>query len=749
MLRIITLLVFFPKILIGLQFQEYFSSVRGHKRTILLLKEHNQLPGKLEDGLVDDWHTLAQRNRVSERIKKLERGNSDMSNVLKSDRIDEKAIANDWIRLEAECSLYMNQDELKIVHDALIVAHAAHYGQKRRSGEAFVSHPVAVAFILAQLQMDVETVAAGLLHDTVEDTDVTFDQLDGRFGSGVRRIVEGETKVSKLPKLARRAVVKKSIRNVLDSGTAALMSPPPRHDMKSNGITSSNENDAFSIGEEQAENLRQMLVAMTDDYRIIVVKLADRLHNMQTLGAMPREKQIKISRETLEIFAPLAHRLGIWSLKKELEDLAFMYAHPEEYQALTAALELRASRHRHALQATKRDIERTLQAVHSACEKEEEEEIARVAKCCQVRTECKFKHLYALWLKLRKLAAEEIGTCENAQFNVDAIDDLLAIEVVLKHDHDDDQELCYAALKVLQTQLHGAVPVPSLGVKDYIAVPKPNGYQSLHFFVQRPNGQLIEIQIRTDRMHTLAEKGRVAQTTTILKNTNSPFRIGGDITKRSVQTPVGWGLGTLPLSSVPAAAFATAHTVTNLDDHHQQSAEDLATNQYDTDEGTTVENDTFAVSWLGALKTWQHEIPSSREFIDTVRRELLGKRVFVFLRDGKILDLSRGATVLDAAFQIHTDVGLHASGALINGQPVQFSYVLQNGDVVSITTSPDAKPQPDWMRWATRRSTRTKLRSYFKAQQKRAASDKDRAALFSQHMNGLNYTSFGCEPSPA
>ena len=312
---------------------------------------------ELGEELLEKWRSLASRDLISDRVRRLERvEEQSLDDLVSSAEIDRDALERDMARLREECA-YMSRDELEVVREALVAAHAAHSGQVRRSGEPYVVHPVEVASLLASLKMDVETVAAGLLHDTVEDTAVTFDMLEARFGSTLRKIVEGETKVSKLPKLAQRpppAEHDEEDPAWLERMTTTTKKPPARHIVDDDEARA---DEAFSVADEQAENLRQMFIAMTDDYRIIIVKLADRLHNMRTLEHMPRHKQSKIAWETLEIFAPLAHRLGIWNFKSELEDIAFRYAHPREYETLREALEIRTPRFTSALAGSKAALE--------------------------------------------------------------------------------------------------------------------------------------------------------------------------------------------------------------------------------------------------------------------------------------------------------------------------------------------------------------------------------------------------------
>jgi len=534
--------------------------------------------------------------------------------IMNLSEFDKEQIEQYWDTGLMSSVSYLGSSNAAKVKYALAVAYCAHLGQKRKSGEPFIIHPVEVAKLLAGLKMDAETVMAGLLHDTVEDTELTFAQVEALFGPVVMSIVEGETKVSKLPKIA------------------------------------------FSdYADEQAENLRQMFVAMTDDYRIIIVKLADRLHNMRTLRHMKPEKQVKISRETLDIFAPLAHRMGIWQFKSELEDTSFLYLFPEEYKKLHRRLRMYQTRFRDALDKSQAILEQTLAADPTL-----EEQKVRFA--VSGRT----KELYSLWHKMEA----------KHDHNLDHIADVVALRVILDKQDDDafmllqqDQDsssvaatttpppatdrsvwLCYHVLGLVQN-LPGCQPVPTR-VKDYISFPKPNGYQSIHTAIMF-RGQMIEVQIRTSAMHRVAEYGMASHWAYTSEKRGNPI---------------------------------------------------------------------FGTPWLASIKEYQNDDLCSRDFVECVRRELLGKRVFVFLRNGKILNLARGATVVDAAFQIHTEVGLGMHGAEINGKGVPVSYELKNGDVVNILTG-EGKPAIDWMRFANVRSTRSKLRSYFKRKQRESLQE--------------------------
>jgi len=555
---------------------------------------------------------------------------------------------------------YLGSRSAAKIKKSLVVAYCAHRSQLRKSGEPFIIHPVEVGLLLAGLKCDAETVIAGLLHDTVEDTDLTFSELDMMFGPVVRALVEGETKVSKLPTL-----------------------------------------EFEDYADEQAENLRQMFMAMTDDYRIIVVKLADRLHNMRTLQYMKPEKQQKISRETLDIFAPLAHRMGIWQFKSELEDTAFRYLFPNEYRKLNRRLRRNQTKIRVTLERSQEILREALARDRTLGE-----------QAATVEVYGRRKELYSLWHKMRTKGED----------NVSKITDVVALRVIIEPNevktmmdglgggqtdggtgtggaHGGRERvgtvLCYHVLGLVQN-LPGFQPVPTK-VKDYISCPKPNGYQSLHTALML-NDQQIEVQIRTTAMHRVAEYGMAAHWAFY------------DEKKRRNR------------NSSPSSSSSTSTSSSSIIESR------------DSEEERGMEDDhvLYNTPWLSSIKEWQDEGQDdnfcSRDFVDCVRRELLGKRAFVFLRNGKILNLAKGATVIDAAFQIRTDVGLKMEGVEINGKPVPFSYELNNGDVISVLTG-NGRPHTEWMKYATIRSTRSKLRSYFRQQQQEKFLDAGRTSL--------------------
>mmetsp|Transcript_60339 Transcript_60339/g.67463 ORF Transcript_60339/g.67463 Transcript_60339/m.67463 type:complete len:1068 (-) Transcript_60339:871-4074(-) len=544
---------------------------------------------------INKWTSIMKGGLFFQKKKKAETVDMVYKELRDMSKYDCKQVNVYWDRLLPAVS-YLGTEKVVKLYDGLRVAYRAHRGQVRKSGEPFIIHPVEVSLLLAGLKMDEATVMAGLLHDTVEDTDLTFELIEGMFGGAVRGIVEGETKVSKLPKIA-----------------------------------------LSEYADEQAENLRQMFVAMTDDYRIIIVKLADRLHNMRTLRHMKPEKQIKISRETLDIFAPLAHRMGIWQFKSELEDTAFMYLYPQEYKKLSMRLRQHQKKFEDTLDKSQQILKDRLNSDPTLQD-----------QAASVKVSGRMKEIYSLWHKMET----------KGERNLDHIVDVVALRVIItpKTNPEDDENdsdrgvwLCYHVLG-LTNHLESFQPIPTR-VKDYISFPKPNGYQSLHTALIL-NGQKIEVQIRTSLMHQVAEYGMASH----------------------------W-----------------AYT----DGKRRQSGND----------------DLYNTPWLSSIKEWQNEKLNARDFVDSVRSELLGKRVFVFLRNGKILNLARGATAIDAAFTIHSEVGLNMHGVEINGKSVPISYELQNGDVVSILTG-EGRPSKDWIQYAKSRSTRSKLRSYFRVKQK-------------------------------
>ncbi|KAK8501827.1 hypothetical protein V6N13_046141 [Hibiscus sabdariffa] len=547
------------------------------------------------------------------------------SSSLSSDTSNEVSPESLWEDLKPSIS-YLSPNELELVRNALKLAFEAHDGQKRRSGEPFIIHPVEVARILGELELDWESIAAGLLHDTVEDTNVvTFQRIEEEFGITVRRIVEGETKVSKLGKLKYK-----------------------------------NEND--SVQDVKADDLRQMFLAMTEEVRVIIVKLADRLHNMRTLSHMPPHKQSSIAMETLQVFAPLAKLLGMYQIKSELENLSFMYTNPEDYAK----------------------VKRRVADLY----KEHEKELAEADKILMKKIENdQFLELMTLKTEIRAVCKEPYSVYKSvlkSKVSISEVNQIAQLRVIIKPKPSvgvgplcSSQQICYHVLGLV----HGIwTPVPR-AMKDYIATPKPNGYQSLHTTVipfLYESMFRLEVQIRTEEMDLIAERG-----------------IAAHYSGRGFVTDL------------------VGHTVAN---GRSSRGKIVCLNNA---------NIALRVGWLNAIREWQEEFVgnmSSREFVDTVTRDLLCSRIFVFTPRGEIKNLPRGATVIDYAYMIHTDIGNKMVAAKVNGNLVSPTHVLANAEVVEIITynalsSKSAfQRHKQWLQHAKTRSARHKIMKFLREQ---------------------------------
>ena len=465
---------------------------------------------------------------------------------------------------------YHPQADVEPLMRAYVFAAKAHKGQERVSGEPYLSHPLEVAGILAELRLDTGTVAAGLLHDVVEDTHSTLTEIKDLFGGEVATVVDGVTKLSRIP---------------------------------------------FSTREEaQAENIRKMILAMSKDIRVILVKLADRLHNMRTLDPLPEGKRRLIARETLDIYAPLAHRLGISWIKAELEDLALRHLDSQAYEELSTLI-ARKRKEREG------DIAEAIRLLES--------KLAEVEIKAQITG--RPKHFYSIYKKMRE---------QKKAF--DEIYDLTAVRVITSSLKD-----CYGTLGVIHTLWK---PI-SHRFKDFIAVPKSNGYQSLHTTVIGPKGDPVEIQIRTKEMHRVAEEGIAA---------------------------------------------------------HWKYKEGKS--------GIDPADQSFV--WLRQLMEWQRDLKDSKEFLETLRVDLFPDEVYVFTPRGDVRQFPKGATPIDFAFAIHTDVGLRCVGAKISGRLVPLRTELQNGDIVEIVTSPNHVPSKDWLKIVKTPRARSKIRQWIKNEER-------------------------------
>jgi GTP pyrophosphokinase len=521
------------------------------------------------------------------------------------------------VELDPEISVLANTllDELRAqnfsdksldtVARAIEFAVEHHEGMVRRSGEPFVLHPLEVALILARIRLDSDTIAGALLHDLVEDTDVTYEDIASDFGPRVSGLVNGVTKLSKLP-------------------------------------WTGDVDQSRREKEAQAESLRKMFLAMVDDIGVVLIKLADRLHNMRTLQYMPPEKQQRIAQQTMEIYAPLANRLGIWQFKSELEDLSFKFLLPHEYETIRKGIDARGASEREYVERVKLILKDAL-------------EEAGIEATLTSRT----KHIYSIYRKMNL-----------KRRSLDEIYDLIGIRVVV-----DEKRDCYGTLGVVHAMWH---PIPG-EFDDYIATPKESMYQSLHTAVIGPEGHGLEIQIRTAEMHEIAEYGVAA---------------------------------------------------------HWRYKEGRKTD-------ARVE---AKIAWLRQLMEWREEVSDAEEFVESLKSDVFKDQIYVFTPKGDIIELPAGATPLDFAYRIHTEVGHHCVGAKINDRMIRLDHKLQNGDVVEVMTSKSkVGPSRDWLQeesgYITTAGAREKIRQWFRRQERDVNEQQGRDILQSELRKlGLEYS---------
>jgi GTP pyrophosphokinase len=466
---------------------------------------------------------------------------------------------------------YSPEADLELLRRAYVFSALEHKGQVRHSGEPYLIHPLEVADFLADMKLDVVAVASGLLHDVVEDTLATPERIAELFGPEIAHVVEGVTKIGAIP---------------------------------------------FSSSEErQAENFRKMLLAMVDDIRVVLVKLADRLHNMRTLHHLPEERRIKIAQETLDIYAPIANRLGMSKVKNELEELSFRYIEPKAYEALRAKVE---EKRKHA-EGVIEELTRTIRA------KLEEAQVPVTS------LDGRIKRLYSIHLKLKR-----------QKIDLERVYDFVALRVTTQSVKD-----CYAALGIIHQTWS---PVPGR-IKDFIAMPRPNGYQSLHTSVISEHGFPFEVQIRTEEMHLHAEEGIAA---------HWKYKEG------------------------------------RVGDHRDE--------RY--------------FKWMRQLLEVQQEVRDPQEFMRNLKIDLYPEEVYIFTPKGEVKSLPRGATAVDFAYSVHTDVGNQCVGARINGKMVPLRTRLQNGDIVSILTQAGHKPSRDWLTFVATSRARGKIRHVLQGEER-------------------------------
>ncbi len=483
--------------------------------------------------------------------------------------------------LEAVVREMRPSDDLTELRRAYEFAARLHDGQVRKSGEPYMVHPLAVTRILAERRVDLISLQIGLLHDVVEDTDVTLEDLRREFGEDVSRCVDGVTKLTKLQFRSRE--------------------------------------------QRQAETMRKMLLAMVSDIRVILVKLADRLHNMRTLGSLTSESQERIAHETLEIYAPIANRLGMGRIRSELEDLSFSYLEPEAYADITSQIESK----RLAGEKLLDEIRGVLEA-----------KLAREG--IPAHLEGRIKRAYSVYQKLRR-----------QKITIDQVYDLLALRIIT-----DSVKNCYAALGVIHNEWR---PIPGR-IKDFIAIPRPNLYQSLHTSVIGPGGNSFEVQIRTEDMHRIAEEGIAAH----------------------------WKYKEGRRGPAP---------------------------------------DEQQIAWLRQLVEWQREVRDPSDFMSTLKVDLYAEEVYAFTPRGRVIALPRGATPIDFAFAIHTEVGYTCVGAKANSRIVPLRYQIKNGDVIEILTQTGHKPSKDWLSLIKTSRARNKIRHVINADERAKAIEIGQKAL--------------------
>ncbi len=467
---------------------------------------------------------------------------------------------------------YLSGPEQALIQKAYVFSASAHAGQIRLSGEPYLSHPLEVANLLAGMHLDASTIAAGLLHDTVEDTKASLEEIEEQFGPEVANIVKGVTKIGKM---------------------------------------------SFDSKEEaQAENIRKMILAMADDIRVIMVKLVDRLHNMQTLDFQSSVKQKAVAQETMDIYAPLANRLGLHRIKIQLEDLSLKFMKPDIYFQIQEGLKKQEFVGDKYIQKVCRNIEEILEQ-----------------NSIEGQVSGRIKHIYSIYHKMIQQG-----------LTLDQVYDIVAFRILVKSVKD-----CYAVLGLVHSIWK---PVPGR-FKDYISMPKMNMYQSLHTTVMGPDGERIEIQIRTEEMHKMAEFGIAS---------------------------------------------------------HWRYKED-GKNRFK-------EKDAERFSWLRQILDWQEELKDPREFMASLRFDLFEDEVYVFTPQGEVKELPEGATPIDFAYLIHTEVGDTCAGAKVNGKLVPLSTALKNGDTVEIITDPNRHPSRDWLRLVKTAKARTRVKQWIRNEER-------------------------------
>jgi len=500
---------------------------------------------------------------------------------------------------------------VKLLQKAYQVAKSAHETQKRKSGEEYIQHPLHTAYILAKMGMNSETIVAGLLHDVPEDTKVTIEEIREGFGEEIAFLVSGVTKIGRVRLSKERALLTWES----DKG----------EDEEKSRSKEEEEIDKKKTGRNfvYIENLRRMMLAMATDIRIILVKLADRLHNMQTLDVLPPDKQYRIAKETLEIYAPIANRLGIGGIRGLLEDLAFSYVFPKKYREIEKMT-------RGEYREKEKAVAEAIEELRSVLNKEG-------VKIVDIHGRA--KHLYSLYQKLVR-----------HHMNIARVYDLVALRIIVS-----EVATCYKTLGIIHKYYR-----PLIGrIKDYISLPKPNGYRSLHTTIFGPKKEIIEVQIRTPQMHYEAEFGIAA---------------------------------------------------------HWMYSEKKGFYSYFLPKSYTHKEDLKELGWVNELKKWQEEIGGDqKEFFQTLKLDFFQDRIFAFTPKGDVINLPEGATPVDFAYLVHTEIGSSCIGAKINGQKVALDYKIRNGEVVEIISNKSKKnPEEAWLDFVKTSQAKSKIRQWMK-----------------------------------
>ena len=499
--------------------------------------------------------------------------------MIASDEIENKEIAKQYKELLQISYQTLSDKDKKLIRSAFDTAVHAHRNQRRKTGEPYIFHPINVAKIVAhQIGLDATSIASALLHDVVEDTDYKFEELEKLFGTGVAKIVEGLTKISKLSK----------------------------------------ESD-ISL---QAENFKKLLLTLNDDIRVIIIKIADRLHNMQTLDAMPEHKQLKISSETLYIYAPLAHRIGLYNIKTELEDLSFKYTEPVRFESIKNNIEESKEEQNSYIKSFSKIIKNAL-----------------AEESLEYSIKGRSKSIFSINRKMLR---------QNIPF--EKVFDKFAIRVVYKSNLRDEKFLAWKIYSIVTDHF---IPNPTR-LRDWITAPKSNGYEALHITVMGPDNKWVEVQIRSERMNEIAEKGYAA---------HYKYKNGG-------------------------------------------------------------QKDIGIESWLDKLQeVLENNAENPVDFVENFKLNLYAKEIFVFTPTGDIKSLPKGATALDFAFNIHTEVGMKTRGARVNGKLVPLSRALKSGEHIEIITSENIKPTANWLDFVQTSRAKSKIKSSINEEKKRIADD--------------------------